>query len=411
MKAAKIGIVLFGVLLISAAIAINPVFTIKPTEAYVEFVNLTFIKFYIIIIELVLFLVGWACLFKPGKVMVKISNLSIQNIYRRKAEISLMSISVLLALITLELFSRFFFASEHNLPFHYNREEMVYPALYTIEKNFTADGTNVLLLGGSVLHNAFDTLREEGAKADAAITFHNAAYIAHTSLDSLYKCDYLSKNGYTFDYIIFYHGINDVRLNNIPPEYFKKDYSHYFHYKLHSHIFDENWTVYDLVAVSTLGYNAYQLFYKVYSLTTFKKKSFIPYDIPASNLVKYGKTIKTEATFKRNLSGIIERSKASNAVLIVPLFATQKDFARTELTRIWGEPENVLKAVSTHNGAIRRLQPNFVLIETEVIGADKNYFEDICHFTPQGRLKFSKLILQKIHPVRKLEPKEKGQSG
>jgi hypothetical protein len=400
MKAATTAIRLCGVALIIAAIIINPAFTLKPTVSYVEFVNLTFIKIYIVILELLLFLLGAVCIFRPGRVASKIKGISPANLYRRKAEISLLLMSFLLCLIVLEMFSRFLFANANNLPFNYKRAEMVYPALYTIKKNFVAGDTNVLLLGGSVLYNSFDTLSRGGA--DCELTFHNAAYIAHTSLDSLYKYKYLSENGYKFDYIVFYHGINDLRLNNIPPEYFKNDYSHYYYYKLHGHLFGGKWSVYDLFTASTLAYNAYQLFFKVYSLTTFRTNSFIPYDIPVSTLTKYGIDIKSEATFSDNLSGIIELSKSDNSTLVVPLFATEKDFADTELTRIWGEPENVIKGIARHNNVISRLQQDFVLIETKGISADKSNFEDICHYTQQGRFKFGALIVHTICPPSRL---------
>jgi hypothetical protein len=394
MKTANTGVILCGVTLIISAIAINPVFIFKPTLSSVEFVNLTFIKIYIVILELLLFLLGSVCIFRPRKVVDKIKGLNPASLYRRKAEISLLLTSLLLCLMGLELFSRFLFANANNLSFNFKREEMIYPALYTIKKNFVAGDTNVLLLGGSVLYRAFETLSK--AEAGCPITFHNAAYVAHTSLDSLYKYKYLTENGYRFDYIVFYHGINDVRMNNIPSEYFKKDYSHYYYYKLHGNLFGGKRAAFDLYTASTLAYNAYQLFFKVYSLTTLRKNSFIPYDIPVSTLTKYGNDVKSEATFSDNLSGIIELSKSTDSSLIVPLFATQKDFADTEMTRIWGEPENVVKGIARHNNVISRLQQDFILIETKDISADKENFEDICHYTAPGRLKFGELIVRKI---------------
>ena len=53
---------------------------------------------------------------------------------------------------------------------------------------------------------------------------------AHTTLDSYLKHKALHNK--TFDVVVIYHGINEVRANNSPPEIFKPDYSHYAWYEL-----------------------------------------------------------------------------------------------------------------------------------------------------------------------------------
>jgi hypothetical protein len=57
----------------------------------------------------------------------------------------------------------------------------------------------------------------------------NLAKPAHTSRDSLLK--YAALGEARFDLVIFYHGINEARTNNAPPEIFREDYAHYSWYE------------------------------------------------------------------------------------------------------------------------------------------------------------------------------------
>lgn len=109
-----------------------------------------------------------------------------------------------------------------------------YPELKRIcdQEIIPADSTyDVLLLGASVLGSQVTAIREklDSAVPGRSVRVHDATALAHTSLDSLYKYQYLQDR--PFDLIVFCHGINEVRANNIPAEFFRNDYSHYAWYR------------------------------------------------------------------------------------------------------------------------------------------------------------------------------------
>lgn len=86
----------------------------------------------------------------------------------------------------------------------------------------------VLTLGGSTMFNRRMTERMIATWTDALPTTPlvvGAALRTHTTRASVIKYDYLFSN-YQFDYVLIYHGINDLWANNVPPERFRQDYSH-----------------------------------------------------------------------------------------------------------------------------------------------------------------------------------------
>ena len=89
--------------------------------------------------------------------------------------------------------------------------------------------------GGSALTQQWSSveplLREQLATAaKRPVTIYNLAAEAHTTRDSLIKYRHL--DGQHFDLILLYHGINEVRANNCPPDMFRSDYDHYSWYRL-----------------------------------------------------------------------------------------------------------------------------------------------------------------------------------
>jgi len=391
----KIIVKAVGIIFILIAIICNPFVVIKQPPSFVIFDNLVYFEIIIALIDFLLFILGITCLFRPERIIAKIKILNPFFLYRhKKKELILLMICCVVCLVILELFSRILFANANRLPFTYSAEEMIYPALFNIKQNYTDKGVNILLLGGSVLFQNSKYFEKMGGRY--GFTFYNAAYIAHTTLDSMYKYKYLVKNNLKFDYVIFYHGINDVRLNNIPPEFFQDDYSHYYYYKLINQTFKYKEPKFDLFVNSTLGYNLYNLFCRVYSLTRFRKTEFIPYDIPVPELTKYGHVIKTKRSFLNNLTRIVEISKIQKATLITPYFAFQPTYVNTEMTPIWGKPQNVVKGIIRHNEIVAEMQESLITINTDQISVSRSNFKDICHFTDQGKKIFSELIIHKI---------------
>src|SRR3954449_6666102 len=88
---------------------------------------------------------------------------------------------------------------------------------------------DILFLGGSVLTNDFGSIEpllrqrlETGT--DRKVRIFNCAGAAMTTRDSLIK--YRQLKSPAFDLVFIYEGLNDVRLNNIPPQKFRADYTH-----------------------------------------------------------------------------------------------------------------------------------------------------------------------------------------
>jgi hypothetical protein len=88
---------------------------------------------------------------------------------------------------------------------------------------------DVLLLGGSALHPSFGEIETYlGRRLEEAlekpVRVYNLARAAHSSRDSLIKYKKLAAK--RFDLVVFYHGINEARLNNAPPDLYRDDYTH-----------------------------------------------------------------------------------------------------------------------------------------------------------------------------------------
>ena len=169
-----------------------------------------------------------------------------------RKELALACAASLLGLAIAELGGRLLVASDTRLPLFHRGEHRFYPRLHRAMQDYDPSSRNVLLLGGSVIMRIPpDTWRERvpGAR------FYNVAFKAHTSLDSLYKYEQLRREGYRFDVVVFYHGVNEVRTNNAPPGIFRDDYSHYAFYRMAHTLFRDRDTAGSWLARNTfLGY-------------------------------------------------------------------------------------------------------------------------------------------------------------
>ncbi|MDP6356121.1 MAG: hypothetical protein QF473_13510, partial [Planctomycetota bacterium] len=85
----------------------------------------------------------------------------------------------------------------------------------------------ILTLGGSVMLNRNMTERLEAKlnkEASQKVEILGAGLSGHDSRSSVIKFGYLAQN--EFDYVLIYHGINDLWNNHVAPDDFKGDYSH-----------------------------------------------------------------------------------------------------------------------------------------------------------------------------------------
>jgi len=313
-------------------------------------------------------------------------------------------ITALLLVITvvflIELSLRFKTSNELELPFFYDRYQRIYPELYHQTIYYNENQTNILLLGGSVLGWTYENINNDSN----GNYYINVAKPAHTSLDSLYKYRYFIKHGYQFDHVVFYHGINEVRTNNINPEYFKFDYSHYSDYRL------IKWVLHS----RTLFFNSELIFTSYRFLNTyFNNRKTLPKHAPRADFLEYGGTINSRFSFENNLLNIVNVSRNEESILIIPVYAYNLplNYSKESLIdgtlgysledrafpiEIWGKPEYVLKGIDAHNQVIIQNAEKYLLIDTSNISSYISNFVDVCHFSEMGKIQIISHISKSI---------------
>jgi len=321
----------------------------------------------------------------------------------RRGEALLLVASAIIGALILEAGSRALYARDERLPFFYPTEYLVYPPLYHAMRDYSADTKNVLLLGGSVLMGA----GRRGEMQEAlgpGWRVYNVAQNAHSSLDSLTKYRWLVAHGYRFDYVVFYHGINEVRANNCPPDVFRDDYSHYLFYRLVHAVFDEGHPVQRWALRSALVYRADRLVAQLRNTRTFGRH-FVTTSYPREDWLKYGAEIRSAGPFEANLMEIARLANAHGATLLVGEFfydpvldayvdgregAPSRE-AMVAYTREWGLPENVLKGIRAHNAVIREHRDGFVGVDTSAMRQHEKFI-DPCHLTETANAEFVALM-------------------
>jgi hypothetical protein len=257
---------------------------------------------------------------------------------------------------------------------------------------------DVLLLGGSVLEPGWGTVEELltgkfRAELGNRFQVYNFGHSAHTSRDSVQK--YREMAGEQFDLVIVYDGINDVRLNCCPREFFRDDYSHFAWYRsMQKHLLAGSMSS-QTSLVEQAGLAA----------QTF---SFNPSD---EALLEEGREVKTALPVRRNLEEIVWTALGRGDALLllteayyIPVDYTQERFRKQTLdysfradgrscnVESWGKPQYVAAAVDAQNEAIRNLAAEhpeaFFVDEQELMPAEGRMFVDPCHFTEEGSRRF-----------------------
>ncbi len=328
----------------------------------------------------------------------------------RKGELGLLVAGCLIGLIVLEIGSRVVYAHQLDFPFSHSTEELVYPPLHEQLHDYTGDTTNILLLGGSVLYFAGQqaALREAFGE-DARV--YNFAQTAHSSLDSLTKYRYALDRGYRFDYVIFYHGINEVRANNVPPELFSGGYNHYFFYRLTNTVFGDRAPWLRMALKSSLVYRANRLVTQLRE-TRFFGRNLVHIAFPREDWLEYGGDIKSAKPFRENLQAIADLCEANGSPLIVPRFAyhpilddyangMDTGFSDAEMRRFteqWGLPRHVREGTRRHNEILQDLSDRFIYIDTAGLKKSEN-FVDPCHFTAEAQEAFVDVLSQALRRI------------
>ncbi len=315
-------------------------------------------------------------------------------------------------LILMEVASRAYLNIRHDVPF-FEPETIIYnfyPELRELKKKdiHRNDGYfDILVLGASVLHPNWgyieQILSEElSQKTQGNFRIHNLSRSAHSSLDSYHKYKRLMEK--SFDLVVFYHGINEVRANNCPDFVFRSDYSHYIWYR-RINIIDKHGEM-KFVAFPYVFDHALMVL----------REGRISYKLTHPQLVRgrlskgwieCGSTIKTRSSFERNLRRIVQIAKDKEEPLLLMSFAfyVPKDYTLERFTNksldyneykcsieVWGKPENVVKGILNHNQVIEDIVKEnkdiYFVDMNRLIPKQGRCFDDICHLTYEGSREF-----------------------
>ncbi|SDE21726.1 GDSL-like Lipase/Acylhydrolase family [Dyadobacter soli] len=273
--------------------------------------------------------------------------------------------------------------------------------------------TRILILGGSVvspgysdLHTRLDTIlsKRYGETKDFEVV--NVAAPAHTSLDNLLKYNLLENE--RFDLVIYYEGINDTRVNNIPPKNFKDDYSHV---KWYSDIY--RLLRHPEIDVTVIPYLLDMAFNGL--CDRFSGETYLEPIGVEPRFARFGRELRDRSCYQKNLEGIAKIAETRGDKLLLVSYASyfppdsltgsQSDnryYAKcmfaTPVT-MWGEPENVRAGIAQHNQVIRKVATKY---RTEFLDLEKrmpkdpSLFCDVCHISEPGARRFAEEIVQFI---------------
>ncbi len=329
----------------------------------------------------------------------------------------LIIISIVISVVFTEILSRLYWSS-HGVPFSQPNKILYahYPELRWIdEKPPRKDDIyfDILLLGGSVLHNKWGTAEHElrdqlAQKGYRHVRIHNLAMPAHTSRDSWLK--YMALGESQFDLVIVYHGVNETRANNIPSKYFKQDYSHYTWYEILNSLapYHNNTSVSFLYSLRFIKLRIKQIM---------QPNLYIPFYYSKDEWTHYGKSVKSQRPFNNNLEKILNSSsnRGEDVLLMTFAYYAPEDYSKTSfekkcldygvhLTSIetWGNKDNVVAGIKSHNDVVRKLisinkKVMFVDQEKQMAKNSEN-FNDMSHLTTIGASRFVENIIFELLP-------------
>ena len=292
-----------------------------------------------------------------------------------------------------------------------------YPELRSVdaERPSHEDGFyDILLLGASTLTKNWgdveQSLREQLAyRGQHNVRIFNLALSSHTSRDSLLK--YTALGDARFELVVIYDGINECRVNNVPPELFREDYGHYSWYENVNTL-----APYHRTTSFALPYTLRHLAVGIKQAVT--KDRYVPTKPPREDWVQYGRDPRSVATFERNVGAILDLAQQRRDQVVLMTFATYvpEDYSLEAFKakrlgygmhhspiELWGVRENVLKTLALQNEILRNLAARYrgVLFvdQASLMPAEPRYFNDVCHLTVSGSSKFSENIVAVLLPT------------
>jgi hypothetical protein len=250
----------------------------------------------------------------------------------------------------------------------------------------------ILTLGESSLFNRRMTERIRNRlqrTSNARIEIVGAALRAHTTRASVLKYEHL--RGYDFDWVLIYHGINDLWANRAPREAFREDYSH-----LDAWYRRNFWL--DRCVLCRFVYNAVS------------RRPVYADESPSHDA--------SAIPFERNLSTLVERVHLDGATPVLMTFAwsippnyTYEAFAAHRIgynnptsydrwpVELWGSPEYVRRSLDARNRIVRRLaeRRSVPLLDQErLMGKELRWFGDVCHLSDEGTDRFIENIADRF---------------
>ena len=286
-----------------------------------------------------------------------------------------------------------------------------YPALGPLLAQPADSGSgsfDVLLLSGSALHPTYGSvgriLHERLRWATGRrVNIVNLAMPAHTTLDSWLKYRALASR--RFDAVLVYHGLNDVRVNNVPPAEYRDDYRHLPWYDLIAAVTDEG-RLRPLALPYTVEHLAGLLRQRVAPRPTIAR-----YELPPG-WRRFGAQPRSPAAFERNLRALLAAARQRGEPVVLPTYAiyVPDDYSDAafnarrldyglHVTPIanWGTTPGVVATVGLHNDILRRLaaaDSNVRLVDVAAAMPRSGlYFNDICHLTTAGSVRFADAVL------------------
>ena len=336
----------------------------------------------------------------------KLTNKSITSYSIPKA-LKILLINIVVFFVLLEITSRIFLCLRRDSSFvdPSSTSLFYYPEMKSTRVSPPSSSMwDILLLGASVLHPAWGSVEKELkillSNSIKNVKIHNMAIPAHSTRDSLLK--YRLLEGYVFDKVFVYHGINELRMNNYPEDRFQQDYSHVHWYR----------TVNPLVRHRELSFLAtpFMVEHAWFKLT--RKDDDEQYEHR-----KYGGLIKTEQAFHSNLKAISNLAEKRGDALVLATFAyhVPPDYCKEAFyaknldynahrlpVEAWGHPKNIRVGLELHNKIIRRLasEEKITCVEiAEHIHGEAANFDDVCHLTSQGSRRFAQLLASHLAPT------------
>ena len=253
-----------------------------------------------------------------------------------------------------------------------------------------------LILSGSVLYPEFSPFVDElldQLKDIRPVRIFNMAIPAHTSRDSLHK--YRALGDARFDLVIFYHGINEARVNNVPPEHYRDDYSHYFWYETVNTVSPAHG-----VARFATPYTLRLMAMRMRQIRNMDR--YIPTHDPRPYWMQFGHNIESAKSFDQNLVDILELAGSRGDRFMPVTFATYMpaDYSLERFLgqsldygihwfpiEVWGRPEDVMNTVAAHNAIVKQRGAEYgvqVVDLAATIEPTGTNFEDVCHLSRAG---------------------------